>query len=912
MASRRSPRLAIGSVFLIVTAVSACNDPHVVGPVTYAADASRAAFDQAGAPAQAPLACVRLKVRLDDGHPSGPWGWYGGRGHEKDRDLIRVEVLDGECGSLHIVLDSRASFDRHTNLVRLPLAVENRGGGQVRAPVLLLGWEDSLKVRSPRGLARNRHEDRYLRFVSPDTTWAPDDPAHPGAVGWFLEEASSTDSAVLQSFGPRRIKIHVRDGVHEFEVVLRAEAQQAGIRVPEQAPDSVPEGVMANVDPEYGVPVDYLTVTFVPGLTPAAKGAILAEAGGAEVVGGFPLPRQAPFDQIFDGIYLVRIKTDGTMTPLLQALETLGAKPEVVAASMVTQLAPSWRGPQDGTGWDTWQPSPRFADGQNWGPELVAAPHAWGCTTGSTTPSIYVFDQEFARVTDLLPNLADTLNSTGPGSHGTRLASIIAAAGDNQTGMTGMMWTARLHLVDVSQGPRNFTEEVITRTLAAIASGVQVVNWSNGYYWQAIRNRRPNPASHADSTVVLNIGDALQTYIANLATTMPDRMPLFAIAAGNDSVDAFWSAMPLLAQHLPDYVMVVGGARHQTLRPDGSVDFWGGSNYGSLVDIAAPAEDVYSLDRNGNVSPESGTSFAAPFVTGVAGLLLSFDPRLTPADLKALILAGAARHGRHVVGTGGPYPLLDAYGALEAAAERPGGPLCGNRMWIDGTKLVVQRGTQLDSIAAASGNLDAFNTYHGGRQVLVRKGSSYQLLAYQNNTWVAHDTIPLDEGVSGATRSIAGLSHDADSTAFIQQVTWNPDPSARLRLFVGSTGQYTDLHLFHPGFIPNYDGNPSNNRKRALFSPTGESIIAQIKQWNGPFEIYRYDIGGGAVTQLFTVNTPQFHGAVSEDGQEIAALSFDCQLAFYSTQSGARVAGPFQLARSGGYCYFDYLVGFAP
>jgi subtilisin family serine protease len=163
------------------------------------------------------------------------------------------------------------------------------------------------------------------------------------------------------------------------------------------------------------------------------------------------------------------------------------------------------------------------------------------------------------------------------------------------------------------------------------------------------------------------------------------QMPLLVIAAGNDGDSAFWAGFPNVRQDFPQNVLVVAasGVSGLTLVPP--------SNHGSLVEIAAPGSGIGILDRNGNQTTASGTSVAAPFVAGVAGLLRSFDPNLTLNEVRQHIIAGAR-------GTAGGIPLLNAYEALKLAARRPGAPLCGNHVYAAGGKVWAVRGDVTDSL----------------------------------------------------------------------------------------------------------------------------------------------------------------------------------------------------------------------
>ncbi len=108
------------------------------------------------------------------------------------------------------------------------------------------------------------------------------------------------------------------------------------IQVPATAPDTIPSDILDNLDPEYRVPPDVLTVTFEPGLTRERKAEILVSVGAEAIIGGTPFP-------LLDGIYIVRVDTGDDMQVLLQARDDLNALEEVVAAGLLTQISPSGR-----------------------------------------------------------------------------------------------------------------------------------------------------------------------------------------------------------------------------------------------------------------------------------------------------------------------------------------------------------------------------------------------------------------------------------------------------------------------------------------------------------------------------------------------------------------------------------------
>jgi len=70
------------------------------------------------------------------------------------RDQVSVSAMDAPaCGPIRPVVDS-ATFDRNAGQVRLTVRLENAGTQTVRAPARVYGWEDSLVVTAPGGLAQ--------------------------------------------------------------------------------------------------------------------------------------------------------------------------------------------------------------------------------------------------------------------------------------------------------------------------------------------------------------------------------------------------------------------------------------------------------------------------------------------------------------------------------------------------------------------------------------------------------------------------------------------------------------------------------------------------------------------------------------------------------------------------------------
>lgn len=534
--------------------------------------------------------------------------------------------------------------------------------------------------------------------------------------------------------------------------------------VPDQPPDSVPAWVYADSNllktPDFAgfnVPKNIVAVSFLNGISSALKQAAFDSVRG-ELIGGLPLSGGS-------GFYLLRIAGDSTGDAISRAIEILKRLPQVLTAGIGSApLSTEWIRPTDGTGWTSWGVRSSPGSGPNWGMEAVAAPMAWGCDTDASGVSVAVVDHGFSSNPDVDANatyseLVDRFPIAD--DHGSMVASIAAARGGNGIGIAGMASRVDLRRFEGGADPsgqasasRIDAQSVANAVLRAARGGAKVINLSWGIPWE-VRGQKYIPRSHADSLLASLTYGFFRTAAYQL--DQEGVHPLFIVAAGQNSAIDFFSGVANLKDNYPDQVLVVGGVELQA----GQVADWSHSNRGIRTTVVAPAVDVGAISGAGRNVTTTGTSFAAPMVSGLAALVLSHDPSLTPAQVIEAIDSGAVRGGRFFHGV----PLVNAYETLKYVARTPRTPLCGNRLAIEGRDIKAERAPgSFERLAwiAGTSRIDHLLTFHGGRRFVIRNEGDDRAFELQpDGTWAGPQLWDGDStGLTGSAVSQFGEDHD--------------------------------------------------------------------------------------------------------------------------------------------------------
>lgn len=195
--------------------------------------------------------------------------------------------------------------------------------------------------------------------------------------------------------------------------------------------------------------------------------------------------------------------------------------------------------------------------------------------------------------------------------HGTHVAGIIAARGNNSTGVSGVNWSARIMPIKfLSATGSGSTARAISAIEYAVANGAKISNnsWGGGAASQAL-------------------GDAISA--AERAGH------LFVAAAGNNNGNNN-DVNPTFPSSYPNNNVISVAA---TTNTDALAGF---SNIGARsVDVGAPGASILSTVTNNGYANLSGTSMAAPVVAGAAALVWAANPSLSSTQVKQAIMNNA-------------------------------------------------------------------------------------------------------------------------------------------------------------------------------------------------------------------------------------------------------------------------------
>jgi subtilisin family serine protease len=221
----------------------------------------------------------------------------------------------------------------------------------------------------------------------------------------------------------------------------------------------------------------------------------------------------------------------------------------------------------------------------------------------------------------------------GPDSfHGTHVAGIIAAARNNGVGMDGVAADVKIMAIRCVPDGDERDKDVANSIRYAVDNGAKLINMSFGKRYSWDKKVVDEAVKYAQSKGVLLIH-----------------------AAGNDAVDidkvAHYPCKKYEEKGEATNFMDIGALSWKA--DDKMVAPF--SNYGKkTVDLFSPGVDIYSTTPKNGYKDASGTSMASPVACGVAAVLKSYYPTLTPEQIKKILIKSSVKtyKGKKVIKPG--------------------------------------------------------------------------------------------------------------------------------------------------------------------------------------------------------------------------------------------------------------------
>ncbi len=352
--------------------------------------------------------------------------------------------------------------------------------------------------------------------------------------------------------------------------------------------------------------------------------------------------------------------------------------------------------------------------GSNWWAQAVRLPQAWYYKDYFQPMKVGVVDNGFDTDHEDLPIsvLNPDENSQASHDHGTPVAAVLGASWDNSAGISGVMGNADLvgysAGTDYANGWQGVNE--------CLKNGCKVINLSWGLKSELTENYInevadfviENRAIYGDSFLLVQsagnedghltgsgleqagqlikdrIGAADAEKYTELAALTAEKIRerLDALKADSEAVKEYPGIADLSVEEVMDCYVVVGSvARTQEA---GNYTMAWHSNYGSSVSLCAPGVHILTAKAGASNAYQykDGTSFAAPIVSGIAGLVWSVNPEMSNTQVKQILALTATSNitspnwwndvKDFVLPDTDNYYMVDAKSAVELALKSNG------------------------------------------------------------------------------------------------------------------------------------------------------------------------------------------------------------------------------------------------
>ncbi|HLN53098.1 MAG TPA: S8 family serine peptidase [Lentimicrobium sp.] len=411
----------------------------------------------------------------------------------------------------------------------------------------------------------------------------------------------------------------------------------------------------------------------------------------------------------------------------------------------------------------------------NWHLELIQGEQAWDLTTGDPNINVAIVDNavwvdhpDLSEKVVAQRDMATGNNNANPPesgdpdlwSHGTHVAGLVGASSNNNIGVASIGYNVSLIAVKAAYSDPESITYAFSGVQWAAANGADIINMSWG-------------------------GAGFSQTNQNLINSVASQGIVLIAAAGNENTGS---------PHYPSaYENVISVASVDW--NDVKSDF---SNFSTTVDISAPGgignpgplgllSTTFSNNTLGYYDAYEGTSMACPVVSGVAGLILSVNPELTPAEVEEILkstsddISALNPDFQTTLGAG----RVNAY---HAVLNTPYTPTAQFSTPVE----IITPGTSIDFVDHSTGVPSTWQwSFEGGSPATSTDTMPSGITYNAPGTYNVSLTVTNDFGTSSVTYN-----------DFINVVT-NPSPYVFVSVSnnspcIGETVQLTDSSLYAP------------------------------------------------------------------------------------------------------------------
>ncbi len=305
-------------------------------------------------------------------------------------------------------------------------------------------------------------------------------------------------------------------------------------------------------------------------------------------------------------------------------------------------------------------------DGLNWWIEATHVLSAWGYDNYFSTINIGVVDNGFDSQHDDLSITILNNDVNNPEDHGTHVSGIIGATINNNIGISGILNHVNLYGVDCYATSKQKKSNISVSSLmngivSCLDEKCQVINMSSGKKYTKSKDTQlaaEESAKLATKYLIAMLDFYDNDFIIIQAAGNGNRA---GVGVDTEKYGGYFSSINesviqavftefeednivlehnISTQDIMDSFMVVGAV--DKTQKNGQYQLTDFSNYGSNITVTAPGAEIFSTvvsgGLNGSYGSLSGTSMAAPIVTGITAMVWSVDPTMTSSKVKEIII----------------------------------------------------------------------------------------------------------------------------------------------------------------------------------------------------------------------------------------------------------------------------------